>query len=134
MSLVGSIGIRVKPGFSGVRVARSLVFCVLFCRSLFVLFLLGIALSLTASVYPFSIGCFFVKLAALKSKSNDWLAQNQDNVFEWRDMSTCLPAMKRLGSVKYNAGIIITSLFLPIFFAKENWVPSTLAVSHTINL
>jgi hypothetical protein len=31
--------------FSGVRVARSFVFCVMFCRSLFVLYLLAIVLS-----------------------------------------------------------------------------------------
>jgi hypothetical protein len=45
--------------FSGVRVARSLVFCVVFCTSLFVIFLLGIVLSVllqcTASDYPFGI-------------------------------------------------------------------------------
>jgi len=33
------------PVFSGVRVALSLVFCVVFCISLFVLFLLAIVLS-----------------------------------------------------------------------------------------
>ena len=35
----------VTPDFLGVRVARSLVFCVMFCRSLFVLFPLAILLS-----------------------------------------------------------------------------------------
>ena len=34
-----------SPDFSGVRVTRSLVFCVMFCRSLFVLFPLAIELS-----------------------------------------------------------------------------------------
>ena len=34
-----------KPIISGVRVARSLVFCVVFCRSMFVIFLLAIVLS-----------------------------------------------------------------------------------------
>ena len=33
------------PGFSAVHGARSLVFCVVFCRSLFVLFLLAIVMS-----------------------------------------------------------------------------------------
>ena len=33
------------PVFDGVRVAQSLVLCVMFCRSLFVLFLLAIVLS-----------------------------------------------------------------------------------------
>jgi len=33
--------------------------------------------------------CFFsAKHAALRRKSKDWLARNQDNVFEWSDMST----------------------------------------------
>jgi len=39
----GSLGIT--PGFYGVRVAQSLDFCVVFCRSLFVLFRLAIVLS-----------------------------------------------------------------------------------------
>ena len=33
--------------------------------------------------------CFFsAKHAALKRKSKDWLARNQNNVSAWRDMST----------------------------------------------
>jgi hypothetical protein len=32
--------------------------------------------------------CFSPKRAALRSKSNDWLIRNQDNVSEWSDMST----------------------------------------------
>jgi uncharacterized membrane protein YbhN (UPF0104 family) len=47
------------PVFSGVRVARSLVFCVLFCRSVFVILFLVIILSVllrfTASDYLFGI-------------------------------------------------------------------------------
>jgi len=31
--------------------------------------------------------CFSAKPAALRRKSKDWLAQNQDNVSEWGDMS-----------------------------------------------
>ena len=45
--------------FSWVRIAQSLVFCVMFCGSLLVLFLLAIVLSvflrITASDYPFDI-------------------------------------------------------------------------------
>ena len=52
------------PMLSEVRVVRSLVFCVVFCRSLFVLFLLTFVLSvlfwLTASDYPFSIFKLFL--------------------------------------------------------------------------
>ena len=35
--------------------------------------------------YKIGICCFS---AASRSKSKDWLAQNQNNVSEWRDMST----------------------------------------------
>jgi hypothetical protein len=41
--------------FSGVRVARSLFFCVMICRSLFVLFLWAIALSVLL-ITPLDIG------------------------------------------------------------------------------
>ena len=37
---------------SGIRVVRSLVFCIMFCRSLFVLFLFAIVLS-SPSIYGF---------------------------------------------------------------------------------
>ena len=36
----------------------------------------------------FGICCFSAKHTALRSKSKDWLAQNQNNVFKWSDMST----------------------------------------------
>ena len=35
------------------------------------------------------ICCFSAKHAALRRKSKDWLARNQDNVSEWDDMSIC---------------------------------------------
>jgi hypothetical protein len=38
--------------------------------------------------YKISICCFSAKHAALRSKSKDWLAQNQDNVSKWKDIST----------------------------------------------
>jgi hypothetical protein len=37
--------------------------------------------------YKIGICCFSAKNAALRRKSKDWLARNQDNVFEWGDMS-----------------------------------------------
>jgi hypothetical protein len=36
--------------------------------------------------YKIGIGCYSAKHAALRRKIKDWLAQNQDNVFEWSDM------------------------------------------------
>ena len=38
--------------------------------------------------YKIVFCCFSTKHAALSIKSKDWLAQNQDNVSEWSDMST----------------------------------------------
>jgi hypothetical protein len=37
--------------------------------------------------YEIGICCFSAKHAALRRKSKDWLARNQDNVSEWGDMS-----------------------------------------------
>ena len=37
--------------------------------------------------FKIGICCFFCKLSALRRKSKDWLARNQNNVFEWSDMS-----------------------------------------------
>jgi hypothetical protein len=33
--------------------------------------------------YEIGICCFFAKHAALRRKSTDWLARNQDNVSQW---------------------------------------------------
>ena len=38
--------------------------------------------------YKISICCFSAKHTALSGKSKDWLAWNQDNVYEWSNMST----------------------------------------------
>ena len=39
--------------------------------------------------YKIGICCFSaIKHAALRRKSKDWLAQNQNNVSEWSNMST----------------------------------------------
>ena len=37
--------------------------------------------------YKISICYFYAKHTALRRKSKDWLAQNQNNVSEWDDMS-----------------------------------------------
>ena len=37
--------------------------------------------------YNIGICCFSAKHAALRRKSKDWLARNQNNVSEWGDMS-----------------------------------------------
>ena len=37
--------------------------------------------------YKIGICCFSAKHAALRRKSKDWLARNQNNVSEWGDMA-----------------------------------------------
>jgi len=37
--------------------------------------------------YIIGICCFSAKHTSLRRKSKDWLAQNQENVSEWGDMS-----------------------------------------------
>ena len=39
--------------------------------------------------YKIGICCFSAKHPALRKKSKNWLARNQDNVSEWSDMSIC---------------------------------------------
>ena len=39
--------------------------------------------------YKIGIYCFSAKHEALRSKSKNGLARNQDNVFEWSEMSIC---------------------------------------------
>jgi hypothetical protein len=38
--------------------------------------------------YKIGICCFSAKHAALRKKSKDWLARNQNNVSKWSDMSS----------------------------------------------
>jgi hypothetical protein len=44
----------------------------------------------SAQTKNFKIGicCFSAKHTALRRKSKDWLARNQNNVSQWSDMST----------------------------------------------
>jgi hypothetical protein len=39
--------------------------------------------------YKIGICCISTKHAALRKRSKDWLARNQNNVSEWSDMSAC---------------------------------------------
>jgi hypothetical protein len=39
--------------------------------------------------YKIGICCFSARHTALRRKSKDWLARNQNSVFDWSDMSTC---------------------------------------------
>jgi hypothetical protein len=44
--------------------------------------------SVGTKYYKIRICCFSAKQGALKRKSKNWLARNQNNVSEWSDIST----------------------------------------------
>jgi hypothetical protein len=46
--------------------------------------------------------CFSAKHEALKIKSKDWLAHNQDNVSEWSDMFTLALLFQWTSTIKPN--------------------------------
>ena len=48
-------------------------------------------MSVQTKDYGIHIYCFSAKHTALRRKSKDWLAHNQDNVSEWIDIATIGP-------------------------------------------
>ena len=93
--------LRSSTVVSGVRVTISLLFGVVFCRSLFVLLLLATVLyvlQLIVSNYSFGIFKRFLdrfqdhdrvkKLISVYVLLFRWLSRNRVNRFEWSDMST----------------------------------------------
>ena len=81
-ALSNSFRSTLSPVFSGVRVARSLVFCVMLCRSFFVVvllsfFLLAIVFVVCLSIYGFWLPLWYFQtlLAALDCNSDRWLKQ-----------------------------------------------------------
>ena len=83
-------GMPTRPEYKSsyrALVARSLVFCVMFCRSLFVLFLLAIVLSVirfTASDYRFGIfKLFLLEIETLfkKKRLNVFYKDTKHNAF-----------------------------------------------------
>ena len=53
------------------------------------------------------ICCFSAKHAALRRKSKDWLAQNQDNVPEWGDMSIHGLLLQWASSIKIQLSVLV---------------------------
>jgi hypothetical protein len=68
--------------------------------------------------YEIGICCFSVKHAALRSKSKHWLHRNQNNVWEWSDMSThrLLFQWARIISIKTQ---------LEVWWSRTKWTSSS---------
>ena len=79
--------------------------------------------------YYIGICCFSAKHASLMRKSKDWLVWNQDNVFEWGDMSICGLLLQWTSTIKiqlsvlvlYKADLFIISLKITLFLPWYSW-------------
>jgi hypothetical protein len=57
--------------------------------------------------HKIGICCFSAKQAALRRKSKDWLAQNQNNVSEWSDMSIRGLLFQWASTIKIQLSVLI---------------------------
>ena len=57
--------------------------------------------------YKFIICCLSAKHTAARSKSKDWVAQNQNNVSWWSNMSTCGLLFQWASSIKSQLSMLI---------------------------
>jgi hypothetical protein len=56
--------------------------------------------------YKIGICCFSAKHLALRNKSKDWLAQNQDNVSEWSNMSIRRLLFQRANTIQIQLNVL----------------------------
>jgi hypothetical protein len=91
--------------------------------------------------YTIGFWCFPAKHAALRRKSKDWLAWNQNNVSEWSDMSTC--GLVSVNTIKIQLSmlvqdkanpIIIISLKINLFSPYYSWTIDELALNNNHSL
>ena len=92
--------------------------------------------------YKIGSCCFSAKHTALRRKSKDWLARNQNNVSEWSDMtihrllfqwaSTLKNPAQHVGLNK--ADLIIISLKINLFSPWYSWKIAELALTNNHSL
>ena len=88
--------------------------------------------------FKIDICCFSAKHAALRRKSKDRLARNQNNLSEWSDMSTrgllfqwdSTINIQLSALVEYKADLIIISLKINLFSPWNSWKIAELALSN----
>ena len=63
---------------------------------------------LSGQTKDYEIGIFYfsAKHAALRRKSKDWLARNQNNVSEWSDMFTCGLLFQWASTIKIQLSVL----------------------------
>ena len=92
--------------------------------------------------YPIGICCFSAKHAALRWKSKDRLARNQDNVSEWDDMSIRWLLFQWASTItiqlsalfKYKADLIIISLKINLHSPWYSWKIDELVLNKNHSL
>ena len=92
--------------------------------------------------YKIGICHFSAKHAALRRKSKDWLARNQNNVSEWSDMSTRGPLYQWASTIKIQLSmlvenkeeLIIISLQINLFSPWYRWKIAELVLSTNNSL
>ena len=92
--------------------------------------------------YKIGICCFSTKHAALRRKSKDWLARNQNNMSEWSDMSNRGLLFQWASTIKIQLSVlvqnkvnlIIISLKINLFSPWYSWKISELALSNNYSL
>jgi hypothetical protein len=92
--------------------------------------------------YAIAICCLSAKHAALRRKSKDWLARNQDNVSEWVDMFTGGLLFQWTSTMKiqlsvfvyYKADLIIISLKINLFLPWYSWNIAQLVLNNNHTL
>ena len=57
--------------------------------------------------YKIGIYCFSANHTALRRKSKDWLARNQNNVSEWSDISTRRLLFQWASTIKIKLGMLV---------------------------
>jgi hypothetical protein len=57
--------------------------------------------------YKIGICCFSAKHAALRSKSKDWLAWNQNKVSKWSGISTCRLLFQWASTIKVQLSVLV---------------------------
>ena len=57
--------------------------------------------------YEIGICCLSARHVALRRKSKDWLAWNQNNVLEWNNMSTHRPLFQLARTIKIQLGVLV---------------------------
>ena len=92
--------------------------------------------------YEIGICCFSAKHTALRKKSKDWLARNQDNVPEWGYMSIRGLLLQWARTMKiqlsllvwYKADLIIISLKINLFSPWYSWKIAELVLNNNHSL